>query len=145
MPGNTRCLKCGGRLDVAAAEIAIEPPRASAAAKRLRKWLPHWTRRFRPGGMRDQAPTAARPGGGRLNMARLPAGCYPRMVVPGWGQWYLKNAARGRNYFIPWLVLMLVALLRWETVLANVALYAALCVHLISIADLLCRPVRGRE
>ena len=33
-------------------------------------------------------------------------------------------------------------LFRWGSLLAGVALYAALCVHGISIADLLCRPAR---
>jgi hypothetical protein len=137
MPGNTRCLKCGGRLGLATAEIVVEPPRASAGAKRLRKWLPRWTRLFYPGRSRDEAH-AARP----RKTARLPAGAFVRMIVPGWGQWYLGNAARARNYFVPWLGLLLMAMFSGRTVLASVALYAALCVHSISIADLLCRPAR---
>jgi hypothetical protein len=138
MPGNTRCLKCGGRLGLAGAEIAIEPPRASAGTKRLRRWLPRWTQAVHAGRMRD----AVGRGTDRLNLPRLPAGCFPRMIVPGWGQWYLGNAARARNYFIPWLTLVVLSSFRWHTVLGSVALYAALCIHAISIADLVCRPAR---
>jgi len=142
MPGNTRCLKCGGRLGVAGAEIGVEPPRASATTKRLRKWLPQWAWRFRPGRLRDQAGAAAVRGASRLNLALVPAGAMLRMVVPGWAQWYLGNAARGRNYFVPWLMLVLFGLAQWGSLLGSVALYAALCVHGTSIADVLCRPAR---
>jgi hypothetical protein len=141
MPGNHRCLKCGSRLDVAATTMAVEPPRASARAKRLRKWLPRWTQFFRPSRLRDEALAAAE----RNNLVRLPAGALVRMVVPGWGQWYLGNAARARNYFVPWVMLVLFGLVNWGSLLGSVALYGALCFHGISIADLLSRPARGAK
>jgi hypothetical protein len=138
MPGNTRCLKCGGQLGLAKATISVEPPRASARSKRLRKWLPRWTHVLRPARLEEQAQEAA----GRLNQARAPGSAIARAIVPGWGQWYLGNAARARNYFVPWLLLVVVGLLRWGWLLSSVALYAAICVHGVSIADLLMRPPR---
>ena len=97
---------------------------------------------FRPGRLREQAGAAAGRGARRLNLARVPAGGMLRMVVPGWAQWYLGNAARGRNYFVPWLMLVLIGVANWGSLLGSVALYAALCVHGTSIADVLCRPAR---
>ena len=140
MPGNTRCLKCGGRLDVAAATIVVEPPRASARQKRWRRWLPGWLPRFRAR-LEGEMPVASGP----RNTVRLPAGAFLRMIVPGWAQWYLGNAARARNYFVPWLLLIAVGWFAWGSLLASVALYAALCVHGISIAEVLTRPARGRK
>ena len=42
-------------------------------------------------------------------------------------------------------MLVLFGLVDWGSLLASVALYGALCVHGISIADLLSRPARGKK
>ena len=60
-------------------------------------------------------------------------------------QWYLGNVRRARNYFVPWIILILYGLACWGTLSGSVALYAALCVQATSIADVFSRPVRRKK
>ena len=146
MPGNTRCLKCGARLDVAAATIVVEPPRASARTKRWRRWLPRlalWLGLSGPARLQDstggrpQQPAAqhgAGAGGGHLAADRARLG----PVVFG-------QRGPGAELFCPLAGTGGGGAARLGTLLGSVALYAALCIHGISIAEVPTRPARGRN
>jgi hypothetical protein len=133
MPGNTRCLRCGASLEMATASIGVEPPRASARSKRLRKWLPSSPRIA----MRLQRAWEAVPGRAleEWRRAELPANCMPRLIVPGWAQAYLGDRVPARRFFWAWLGLGLVGLVCYGSQLGELCLGGMVAVHSGSIID----------
>jgi hypothetical protein len=128
MPGNTRCLRCGATLQLATAAVDVEPPRASSRSKVLRRFVPGSVTRTALQFRRSQAIEQWR-------RAQLPAGCLPRLAVPGWAQAYLGNRVQARRFFWSWLGLGLAGLLCYGSQLGAVWLGGMVAVHVGSIID----------
>jgi hypothetical protein len=137
MPGNTACVRCGGSLQLATADVSVEPPRAPRWAKRVRPWLPWPSYRYQRGDVlrwwRSAVPT----------MLTKPAtlgtdmGVWLRMLIPGWAQRHSGQPMRGAYYFFIWLAFAVLAVLAYGLWLGDVALLLMLCVHAVSILDIL--------
>jgi hypothetical protein len=145
MPGNARCLRCGGALQLAAATIRIEPPRASAGAKWLRRYVNgrrwwFWTRAATASAghnLVDELTRGSVTGG-------LDLGLLVRSLLPGWAHWHAGYRLRGA----------IVALVYWPALLAMLStvgtewgtfwLGIILAVHAASIIDLLIAPYQTR-
>lgn len=137
MPGVNTCGRCGASLQLAALAIDVHPPRASPAAKALRRWLPMlWLRNQLRGVL--SAMLAAR------KMLRWPSG-WPaprlllRTIVPGWAHWYLGRTRRALWVFGWYLAFLLAGLLLLGTSLGWTLLILAVFLHAVSIADIVGR------
>jgi len=139
MPGNTRCLRCGAMLQLAAAAIDIEPPRASSRSKWLRRWMPAPLRRVQLLSRRGVATLTGR-ALEQWRLSRLRAGCLPRLLVPGWAQAYLGDRVRGGRFLGAWLAFGGAGLITFGSQLGAILLGAMVAVHTGSIIDLCWRP-----
>jgi type IV secretory pathway protease TraF len=140
MPGAPVCGRCGAQLRLAAAPIDVNPPRASARAKQLRRWFPwyHFAAELRAALTRLSGALSP-----EFDWDRLPAGIFLRMVVPGWPQRYLGQPQRGRIMLWLYLGLLLVGLVSIGTTFGGLVLGTALAVHISSIIDVLWPAAHG--
>ncbi len=134
MPGVPACGRCGARLELAAASIEVNPPRAGPGAKRLRRWFPWYGLAAR---LRDGMEAIARITLRELNLPQPLAGLFGRMLLPGWPQVFTGQTARGRLFLGTYLGLLVVGLLFVGTPLGSIALGLALAVHASSVIDVL--------
>src|SRR5690349_19427402 len=115
MPGLETCGRCGTSLVLAAAAIGVHPPRASRAAKRVRRAVPRRLL-YRA---RDAAVEAQRAiTGSIVEDSRIPLpepGILPRLIVPGWAHFHTGQRIRGWCFLGAYLPLLLLALTRWGT------------------------------
>jgi hypothetical protein len=121
-------------LELAGRAIDVYPPRASAAAKRLRRWLPmqRWLGRLAStvlGGATRAFPS--------LTLPRSVSAAFLRMIVPGWPQIYLGHPRRGRIMLAVYVAMLSLGLLFLGTGLGSVALGLAIAVHASSAIDVL--------
>jgi signal peptidase I len=139
MPGLDSCGRCGTSLTLAAATIDVHPPRASRAARRVRRVVPtHLFYRAR-----DAAIEARRAVGGSIvedSHVPLPEpDILGRLVVPGWAHFHSGLRVRGWFFLGAYLPLLVLGLARWGTFLGSVALGLAFSVHASSVMDILIR------
>lgn len=135
MPGLTRCGRCAGVLATGEVQIDVQPPRAGARRKRLRRRL--------------SALPAARERLGRLS-EKLAGGVIPdwrmpdvpessllwRMIVPGWAQHFCGHRLRGHLFFWTYLLLAVAGVLTFGMGLGPLLIGAALACHALSILDM---------
>ena len=137
MPGIQTCGRCGASLQLASAAIDVHPPRASRAAKQWRRWFPtalYWNR-FRTASV--LSPIRIR---GWPSDLQTP-GVLLRMIVPGWAQWYMGRAVRGKWLFRSYVALLLSGLLFFGTALGWLLLGLAISVHATSILDIMAASI----
>lgn len=124
------CGRCGTSLALASLAIDVHPPRASARAKRWRRFLPAGRFAFgRQLGELARQMTGFSPGDGPASPVLL------RLVVPGWAQAFLGHARRGKWFLGAYLGCLLLGLLMLGSPLGSVWLGLALAVHLSSALD----------
>jgi type IV secretory pathway protease TraF len=140
MPGAPRCGRCGGQLQLAAAPLDVNPPRASARAKQFRRWFPSYRYAAELRGAVTKLSGAMSP---EFDWDRLPAAVFLRMAVPGWPQRYLGQPRRGRFMLQLYLVLLSVGVLSIGTSFGSLLLGTALAVHISSIMDVLWPLAQG--
>lgn len=135
MPGLTRCGRCGGALHSGAVQVDVNPPRATARRKRLRKQFSALPK------LREQAEILS----GRVGMTLIPEWTMPhapessilwRLIVPGWAQSYLGHRIRGRIIFGSYLACFLSGLLMIGTGWGTLLLGLAVAGHAVSILDI---------
>jgi hypothetical protein len=137
IPGVQTCGRCGASLQLASLAIDVHPPRASRAAKWLRRWFPtarYW-RRIRSARVLS-----------RIRISAWPAdlqtpGVLLRMIVPGWAQRHLGRIGRARWIFWCYLGFLLSGLLFLGTLLGWLLMGMAIAVHVMSILDIVARGV----
>jgi hypothetical protein len=128
MPGIEVCGRCGARLDLADETLDVHPPRAGRWEKRL-----GWCRTplfWRSGRLRELLSTRIAP-----LESGVPAGAFPRTVVPGWPQFYCGHSARGKIFFWGYLVSAALSLAVAATDLGPVLFGLPLSIHAGSILD----------
>lgn len=139
MPGIDSCGRCGTVLNLGAVVIDVNPPRASRAAKRLRKVVP----RRAIYAARDTAAEAASILRGRvIDEARVPLpepAILARLGVPGWAHIHAGLILRGRAFLGAYLAFLWLGLFRWGSDLGPIFLGLAFSVHASSILDILVR------
>jgi hypothetical protein len=139
MPGLDACGRCGTSLGLGIAVIDVNPPRASANAKRVRKIVP---RRFFYQA-RDAAALAHRRfSSSVVEDSRVPLpepGILSRLIIPGWAHIYSGLRIRGQVFFGAYVVLLVCGLLGWGTEFGSILLGLAFSVHASSIIDILLR------
>jgi hypothetical protein len=139
MPGLGSCGRCGTSLTLATATIDVNPPRASRAARRVRRVVP--TRLFFRA--RDAAGAASRAVTGSIvEDSRIPLpepAILSRLIVPGWAHIHSGLPIRGWFFLGAYLPLLVFGLLRWGTFFGSVALGLAFSVHASSVMDILIR------
>ncbi len=140
MPGAPVCGRCGAHLRLAAAPIDVNPPRASARAKQLRRWFPSYRYAAELRSAATRLSGALSP---EFDWDRLPAGIFLRMAVPGWPQRYLGQPQRGRFMLALYLALLAVGVLSIGTTFGALVLGGALAVHCSSIIDVLWPAAHG--
>ena len=139
MPGLESCGRCGTSLSLSTVTIDVNPPRASKAAKRLRKAVP---RRliYRA---RDLASEAHRVvTRSTVEDSRIPLpepAILSRLIVPGWAHMHSGLAIRGSVFLAAYLPLLLLGLAGWGSGLASILLGLAFSVHASSVVDILVR------
>lgn len=134
LPGSPVCGRCGAQLTLSTAAIDVHPPRASARAKQLRRWLPS-----------HRVSVSGRDAMTRLSRVLLPQfewkcsaqWVFLRMAVPGWPQRYLGHKHRGRFILGLYLALLLAGLVSIGTTLGALLIGLALAVHMSGIMDVL--------
>jgi signal peptidase I len=129
MPGSAHCARCGTSLRLASLAISIEPPRATAWQKRLRRLVP-WQLRWRA----YQSASVTR----RDLDVELPgAGLALRLLIPGWPQWYRGQARRGALLLAGYLASVLLGLATWGSILGSTCWGLAVGLHALSCFDAL--------
>jgi hypothetical protein len=131
MPGAAVCGRCGSTLRANALAIDVHPPRASASAKRFRRWLPG-PLAYR---LRDEVREAGRQSRRAVTdwgFSAPPSGTVPRMIVPGWPLMFVGARERGRLLLGAYLVLLALALAFYGTVFGSVCLGLAFGAHVSS-------------
>ncbi len=144
MPGITVCGRCGARLELATVSIDVHPPRARPAVKRLRRWFP-WTGLIVR--LRDAIAALARAASPDAEALQVASGVFPRMVVPGWPQWFTGQALRGRILLATYCGLLLPGVVFIGTPLGSVLLGLAISAHAASVIDIVwagTRDLRAR-
>jgi hypothetical protein len=140
MPGNTGCVRCGTSLRLSELALAVQPPRASARAKRLRNWIPTLRYFYLVRDSLQQFSARWTPSIQRFIMvARLPAGAWPRLIVPGWAHWYLGEGRRGFLFLLGWLTLAGLTLLTFGSALSAMFAGFMVAVHAGAATDLMWR------
>lgn len=143
MPGLTRCGRCGGALHSGAVQVDVNPPRASARRKRLRKQFSAIPK------LREQAETLS----AQVGKTLIPEWVMPdvpessilwRLIVPGWGQSYLGHRLRGRIIFWSYLACFLSGLLMIGTGWGTLLLGLAVAGHAVSVLDVVLRESDSR-
>lgn len=139
MPGVAACGRCGSSLRLATAVMDVQPPRATAFAKRWRRWsLPTqrgWRRFW------DTCLTAtsrfihAFGDTPELDMP-LPR-VLARLVVPGWAHIYCGHRWRGGVFLVLFAACLLPGLLYWGTALGANLLGLAFGIHASATLDLI--------
>ncbi len=142
-PGLTSCGRCGSPLNLGAVAVDVHPPRASRAAKRLRRWFPRHSY-FRA---RDLVSESLERTAVRFNLDyRVPLprpSIARRLIVPGWAQIHSGFTRRGWVYLGAYALLLVLGLLNWGSVLGAMLLGFAFSVHASSVLDIL--PREGTE
>ncbi|MBI3409524.1 MAG: hypothetical protein HY040_14380 [Planctomycetes bacterium] len=142
MPGLDACGRCGSNLKLATAVLDVEPPRATAWQKRLRRWLPWYSaNRFRYAARDGRAAAAD-----LLDEAGFPLpepSILLRFLVPGWAHFFCGQKARGRLFLGAFLGLFGGGILCWGSGLGNFLLGLAVSVHASSVIDILFRRPAG--
>jgi hypothetical protein len=139
MPGLSTCGRCGSSLILNSVVIDVQPPRASRAAKRLRRWFPgrHYYR------TRDLASEALRRTTGTItDDLRVPLpepSIAPRLVIPGWAHIHAGFALRGRAFLGIYSLLLGLGLFNWGNDAGALFLGLAFSVHVSSVLDILSR------
>lgn len=135
MPGLTRCGRCGGALHSGAVQVDVNPPRATARRKRLRKQFSAVPK------LREQAETLS----AQVGKTLIPEWVVPdvpessilwRLLVPGWAQSYLGHRIRGRIFFWSYLACFLSGLLMIGTGWGTWLLGLAVAGHAASVLDI---------
>jgi signal peptidase I len=139
MPGLDSCGRCGTSLSLVAAAIDVHPPRASRAARRVRRVVPgHLVYRAR-----DAARDASRAiTGSIVQDSRVPLpepGILSRLMVPGWAHLYSGLRIRGWFFLGIYCPLIILGVTRWGTPLGSIAGGLAFSVHAASVMDILIR------
>jgi Signal peptidase, peptidase S26 len=139
MPGLASCGRCGSPLDLAAVAVDVHPPRASATAKRLRRWFPRH-RFFRA---RDLVSESLELTSARFRLdyrVPLPAPQVARrLIVPGWAHIHCGFALRGWAFLGAYALLLVFGLLNWGNTLGAMLLGFAFSLHVSSVLDILVR------
>jgi hypothetical protein len=139
MPGLDSCGRCGTSLSLVAAGIDVHPPRASRAARRVRRVVPgHLVYRARDAAIEARRAVA----GSILEDSRIPLpepGILSRLIVPGWAHIHSGLRIRGWFFFAIYCPLFLIGLTRWGTLLGSIAGGLAFSVHAASVMDILMR------
>ncbi len=131
MPGVQSCGRCGASLRLAALAINVNPPRASAWAKRWRRLFPY--RRFSLRSV-GRAVVSALFAEDAASGPQVPV--LLRTVIPGWPQTYQGNSLRGRRFFALYLSCVCAALLFAGSTIGSVFLGLAVSVHVSSVLDI---------
>ena len=135
MPGLTRCGRCGGALHSGAVQVDVNPPRATARRKRLRKQFSALPK------LREQAEILS----GRVGMTLIPEWTMPhapessilwRLIVPGWAQSYVGHRVRGRLFFWSYLACLIGGLLFVGTPWGTLLLGMAIACHAVSVLEI---------
>lgn len=130
MPGVKACGRCGSLLRLDALAISVHPPRATAWAKRWRRWVVR---------TRMTVQDAARAAFVQLIHADVyDAPAWPvlcRAIVPGWPQFYQGQRLRGCCFLGVYAILMSLALAMLGSDLGSLFLGFALAAHASSVLD----------
>jgi signal peptidase I len=139
MPGLEYCGRCGTSLGLSMAAVDVSPPRASRAAKRVRRFVP---RRLLYEA-RDVANEARRVVTGSIvNDSHIPLpepDVLARLMVPGWAHIHAGLRLRGYAFLWAYFLLLLPGLLLWGTDFGSILLGLAFSVHASSVMDILIR------
>lgn len=133
MPGMKKCVRCGGVLGSALADIDVRPPRASQRwSRRLDELQRQWTR------LRSRLREGVR----QIGVA---GGSIPWWTVlwPGGPQWWLGRRRLSRILGIVSGVSLFLALLTWGSWFANLVLGVALAAHYSGAIDAVFGPGKG--
>src|SRR5579864_3853550 len=135
MPGSDVCGRCGTSLRLATAVIDVHPPRASAVARRFRRFVPRRAYYdLRDLGRRAHSRVS---GVARRNAPALPpVSVVARLVFPGWSHFYLRQLWRGRLFMWSFLALLLPGLIWWGTTVGSILLGLAFSVHSTAALDI---------
>jgi hypothetical protein len=131
VPGAAACGRCGSTLRPDALAIDVHPPRATATAKWLRRWLP-MPALYRVRDEARQARRGVRRTAARTGFAPPAPGTIPRMLVPGWPLLHVREVFRGRLFLGAYLALLVTGLALLGTFFGSVCLGLAFGVHVAS-------------
>jgi hypothetical protein len=138
MPGVSACGRCGSPLGLQTLAVDMQPPRAGAWSKRLRRWTPFRSVYY---GARDAGRATARTAWFQdvLQGTALgtPMGVLGRLIFPGWAHLYLGQQALGRMFLGSWLVLLLLVFLLYGSTPGSIFLGLVFSVHIASCASVL--------
>ena len=117
MPGTSACARCGSSMSLATAVMDVHPPRASRAAKKVRRVLPvdRIVNRIK-GETFVSAPVRR----------ALPMG---RMAIPGWYHFHAGLPARGHVYLWLFVAFLLPALPMFGSTNGSILIGLAFSVH----------------
>ncbi len=132
MPGVNVCGQCGANMQLGAAAIDINPPRAGAWKKHLRIWLPlrgilyGWKNYFIS--LSTEFVPRFIP-----ECSSLPI--LLRMIVPGWPQMAMERRTLGRTMLGLYLCMLLLTLLFFGSGPGGIFFGLAIAIHASSIID----------
>jgi signal peptidase I len=131
MPGATACGRCGTTLAANSIAVDVHPPRAGAAAKRIRRWIPSpWAY-----GLRDEFHRTARQSRQAMvawGFAAPPPGTVVRMPVPGWALGHVGRPRTGQLFAGAFVALLIPAIAFHGAMLGSLAMGLAFGVHVSS-------------
>jgi len=143
MPGSELCGRCSTSLGLATAVIDVHPPRASAAAKRLRRLLPvqRAYHRAREVLHADDAAARAR----HLTATLPPLPIFVRLIVPGWAHFFLKQPIRGHLFLWSFVACVLAAFFCLGSIWSGIWLGMAFSVHSSAALDIVTQTFTDAE
>lgn len=133
MPGIANCGRCGAFLRMATMEIDVHPPRASARARRWRRFVPTFRKSARQ--FSEGARAAADELFGPLHVEKPLASVFWRMLVPGWPQFYCGRTIRGALFLSIYTVLMALAIVFFGSTAGSMFFGFAISCHSSSVLD----------
>ncbi len=140
MPGVTACGQCGANMQLGAAAIDINPPRAGAWKKHLRRWLPFRGISYRLGNYFASLSFELIP---RLRPDQPSLPIYLRMIVPGWAQMAVGRTMLGRALLRFYLGMILLSFLFFGSLLGGFFFGLAIAIHASSIVDVVWWGIRN--
>jgi hypothetical protein len=146
MPGVSNCGRCGAVLNLSAAPMDVEPPRARPWIKPFRRGIYFFTRRRRlPGNRTSDWDKIIHARFEKLYKDRIPWGLLIRMIVPGWPQFYLGRKLPGMIFLFGYLTCLPLGILFAGTGIGALLMGLAICFHASSIADIVIAHAGDRE
>ena len=136
MPGNKKCVRCGGMLGSALADIDVRPPRASQ----------RWTRPLDGIGRHWNRLT----GGTRRRVGEFRADINVSvplitLIWPGWPQLHAGRRWLGYVFSVVFVLTLIPAVLTWGSWLSTLLLGVALACHFSSVMDIALHTEEGRQ